>query len=150
MKTTLHITPRYAETDQMGVIHHATYLLYMEDARTAFLDELGMPYASIENAGYLSPVVSVEVNYGTSLVYGRSVEVTAWLSRVTPVKLEYSYEFRQGGEDATSKPNATAKSVHCLVRKGDFKPVSMKRAVPELYEKYVQAVEPSEQPAQGA
>lgn len=144
MKTTLTISPRYAETDQMGVVHHATYLLYMEDARTAFLDELGVPYASIEEAGYMSPVVSIEVNYGMSLVYGKPIQVIVWLSRVTPVKVEYSYEIYQDGQTADGKPCATAKSVHCLVGKQDFKPVSMKRAVPALYERYLQAIEPAE------
>ena len=48
----------------MAVVYHANYLLYFEDARTRFLEELGYPYARIEQAGYMSPVVSFEVRYG--------------------------------------------------------------------------------------
>ena len=45
------IKVRYGETDMMGVVYHANYLLYFEDARTAFLEAIGYPYARIEEAG---------------------------------------------------------------------------------------------------
>ena len=55
METSTEIEVRYAETDGMGVVYHANYLLYLEVARTDFLNKLGFPYADIEKAGYLSP-----------------------------------------------------------------------------------------------
>ena len=64
MKVCTPIAVRYAETDKMAVVYHANYLLYFEDARTHFLEKLGYPYEQIEQAGYLSPVVSFEVHYG--------------------------------------------------------------------------------------
>ena len=70
MKVCTAIPVRYAETDKMAVVYHANYLLYFEDARTRFLEELGYPYARIEQAGYMSPVVSFEVRYGEPLRYG--------------------------------------------------------------------------------
>ena len=51
MRVCTPITIRYAETDMMGVVYHANYLLYFEDARTAFLEAIGYPYARIEEAG---------------------------------------------------------------------------------------------------
>lgn len=51
MKVCTAIPVRYAETDKMAVVYHANYLLYFEDARTRFLEELGYPYARIEQAG---------------------------------------------------------------------------------------------------
>lgn len=70
MKVCTPITIRYAETDKMGVVYHANYLLYFEDARTHFLEANGFPYKKIEDAGYMSPVVSFTVNYGQPLRYG--------------------------------------------------------------------------------
>lgn len=63
--TTIHV--RYGETDMMGIVYHANYLLYFEDARTDFLETIGYPYARLEEAGYLSPVVNVDVSYGAPL-----------------------------------------------------------------------------------
>ena len=70
MRVCTPITIRYAETDMMGIVYHANYLLYFEDARTAFLEAVGYPYKKIEEAGYLSPVVGFAVDYGEPLRYG--------------------------------------------------------------------------------
>ena len=59
----------------MGIVYHANYLLYFEDARTAFLEAIGFPYRVIEEAGYLSPVVSFSVEYGEPLRYGETAVV---------------------------------------------------------------------------
>lgn len=48
METSTEIEVRYAETDGMGVVYHANYLVYLEVARTDFLNKLGFPYADIE------------------------------------------------------------------------------------------------------
>lgn len=45
---------RYGETDMMGVVYHANYILYFEDAREKYLAELGFPYADLEARGILS------------------------------------------------------------------------------------------------
>ena len=51
------ITVRYGETDMMGVVYHANYLLYFEDARVDFLNALGFSYNErLEAAGYISPI----------------------------------------------------------------------------------------------
>ncbi len=60
MRVCTPITIRYAETDMMGIVYHANYLLYFADARTRFLEAIGFPYAHIEQAGYLSPVTHFE------------------------------------------------------------------------------------------
>ena len=50
---------QYYETDQMGIIHHSNYIRWMEEARIAYMDELGFPYKKVEEAGIISPVLSV-------------------------------------------------------------------------------------------
>ena len=56
-------TAQYHETDQMGVIHHANYLKWMEEARIAFLDSVGLSYRGVEQGGIVSPVTAVTVEY---------------------------------------------------------------------------------------
>lgn len=58
------IKVRYGETDMMGVVYHANYLLYFEDARIDFLDALDFSYSEqIEDAGFMSPIHAVEIQY---------------------------------------------------------------------------------------
>ena len=141
-----NITPlaiRYADTDMMGVVYHANYLLYMEDARTAFLDAIGCPYEEIEQAGFMSPVLSLECSYGTPLRYGEKAVMVTWISKSSGVKTVYNYEvYKEGANFEEEKPLFTAKSTHCIVRRDDFAPVSIKREFPRLYEAYGRVVEP--------
>lgn len=142
MKVNTPITIRYAETDKMGVVYHANYLLYFEDARTHFLEELGYPYKKIEDAGYISPVVSVDIHYGTPLRYGDVAIVKTWICESKPTKTTYAYEvYRQGDDPETARPLCTGTSLHCLVDAETFKPQSIKRVCPELYELYEKVCE---------
>ena len=52
---------RYAETDQMGIAHHANYLIWCELARTDFMRDLGVRYRELEEGGLLLPVVDVRL-----------------------------------------------------------------------------------------
>ena len=142
MKVCTAIPVRYAETDKMAVVYHANYLLYFEDARTRFLEELGYPYARIEQAGYMSPVVSFEVHYGEPLRYADVAIVRTWVSESRGTKTTYSYEvFKQGDDMEVAKPCVTGTSTHCLVDANTFKPVSIKRTLPELFDLYERVCE---------
>lgn len=57
------IEVRYAETDQMGIVYHANYLIWMEVGRTALIKELGFSYAQLEADGALAPVIDLQVQY---------------------------------------------------------------------------------------
>lgn len=130
----------------MGVVYHANYLLYFEDARTAFLEAIGYPYARIEEAGFMSPVTHMECDYREPLRYGEGAVVRTRVVSSRPTKTVYAYEvFKEGQDMDADKPCCTGRSTHCLVDAATFKPVSLKRRVPELYERYAEALEPDEE-----
>lgn len=138
----ISIPVRYAETDKMGVVYHANYLIWFEIARTHFLDVIGYSYARIENEGYMAPVLSAELNYGSPLHYGESAVVTCRLIELSGVKTVFSYEvWREGQDRQTEKPSCTGRTTHCLVKEDSFKPISIKRKTPDLYEAYQNALE---------
>lgn len=139
------IRVRYAETDKMGVVYHANYLVYFEVARTEFLETLGQPYNKLEEAGYMSPVVDVRLSYGETLTYGDVAVVRTRVVKLTPVKTTYAYEvYKEGQTPGVDKPCCTGTSTHCLVDAKTFKPVSQKRVAPELYAAYQEVLEPQE------
>ena len=59
----IQIRVRYAETDQMGLLHHANYLVYFEQGRTELLRSRGLSYRDLEDRGYLLVLTKVEVRY---------------------------------------------------------------------------------------
>lgn len=136
------IKVRYAETDRMGIVYHANYLVWFEIARSEFLEKLGFPYEQMEEAGYMSPVVDVQLTYTTSLTYGDTAIVRTRVTKVSQVKTEYAYEvYKEGQKIGADKPCCTGKTTHCLVDGETFKPLSQKRAFPELYAAYQEAIE---------
>lgn len=137
------IQVRYAETDMMGIVYHANYLLYFEDARTAFLEAIGCPYKELEDAGLMSPVIHFECSYGTPLTYGDTAIVCTSVIESRATKTVYSYKvYKQGQNIGVDKPCCTGTSTHCVVDSTSFKPQNIKKVAPKLYERYLEVVEP--------
>jgi len=90
------IEVRYAETDQMGVVHHASYLIWLELARTALCRETGYDYIEIEAMGCLLVVSGVEMRYKAAVRYGDPVEVVCWVNRLRGRAIDFQYEIWNG------------------------------------------------------
>jgi acyl-CoA thioester hydrolase len=92
------IEVRYAETDQMGVVHHANYVIWFELARTRLCALSGVHYADIEKMGYLLMVTGVEVRYRRPARYGETVRLSCWAERLASRGVRFAYEVRRGEE----------------------------------------------------
>lgn len=87
-----HLGVRYGETDQMGVVHHANYLLYMEEARTAHMASVGCSYAGLEREGVGLPVRRTEVRYRAPARYEDELCVQTRVGRVGAASITFHYE----------------------------------------------------------
>ena len=142
MQVRTPIKVRYAETDMMGVVYHANYLLYFEEARTDFLDKVGFPFIEFEKRGYLCPVYAVDLQYGEPLRYGEDAFVLTTVAENRPTKTTYLQQvFRAGADPAVDKPLVSGHVTACIVEKETFKPISIKRRFPELFDYYQSIVE---------
>jgi len=92
------IEVRYAETDQMGVVHHANYVVWFELARTRLCALSGFHYADIEKMGYLLMVTGVEARYRQPARYGDVVQVVCWGELAGSRGLRFHYAVRKGEE----------------------------------------------------
>ncbi|MCZ2342564.1 MAG: acyl-CoA thioesterase [Bacteroidales bacterium] len=86
------IRVRYAETDRMGLLHHANYLVYFEQARTDLLRSLGATYREMEDQGFFLVITKVEVKYKAPAHYDDLLTIRTTVVRTTPVRLEHKYE----------------------------------------------------------
>tara|TARA_R100001377_G_scaffold39139_1_gene21843 strand:+ start:710 stop:1126 length:417 start_codon:yes stop_codon:yes gene_type:complete len=86
------IRVRYGETDQMGVVHHGNYALYLEMGRTEWLRKMGLSYNEMEKSGVMLPVISMSLNYKKSALYDEVVKVKTQLKKMPSVKIEFDYE----------------------------------------------------------
>ncbi len=90
------IEVRYAETDQMGIVHHANYLVWFEQARTRLCSEAGFHYAEIEKKGYLLLVTGASLTYRGPSRYGDEVDVACWVDRLGSRGVTFAYSVMRG------------------------------------------------------
>ncbi|KGX87552.1 acyl-CoA thioesterase [Pontibacillus litoralis] len=126
---------RYQETDQMGVVYHANYLVWFEIGRTDFIEELGFQYHEMELSGYMSPLIDADMQFKQPLRYGQTALVKTWLEAYDGLRVTYGYEVQTpDGQTAV-----TGHTKHVCVKKENFKPVSIRKVFPEWHEAYERA-----------
>lgn len=89
-ETTIRV--RYAETDRMGLLHHANYLVYFEQAHTDLLRSLGLTYKDMEDQGFLLVVTKVEVRFRRPARYDDLLTVRTTVEKTTMVRIDHRYE----------------------------------------------------------
>ena len=93
----IQVRVRYAETDRMGLLHHANYLVYFEQARTELLRDTGRSYRDLEDAGFFLVLAKAEVRYKLPARYDDVLTVRTTVVRTSPVRLEHRYEVLRDG-----------------------------------------------------
>jgi len=100
MTGVVDIRVRYAETDQMGRVHHRHFLVWAELGRTALMRAHGVSYAELEKQGVMLPVARVEVEYRGAAFYDELVRVETRVERVRSREIVFEYRFTRP-EDGT-------------------------------------------------
>ncbi len=104
------IRVRFAETDAMGIVHHSRYLPYLEEARVAYLRELGHPYTELRAEGVEHAVLECFVRYRAPLRFDDVVDVHLVLASASRTSFQLDYLLTVDGDI-----RATAGSVHGAV-----------------------------------
>jgi len=94
--TTTTLRVRFCETDLMGIVHHATYLVYFEAGRVEWLRRRGITYADWTARGVHVPVASAEVQYRAPSRFDDVLAIETTLSKLRSVSLDYTYRILRG------------------------------------------------------
>jgi acyl-CoA thioester hydrolase len=108
------IRVRYAETDRMGFLHHANYLVYFEQARTELLRAQGATYKDIEDGGFLLVLTRIEVRYRSPARYDDLLTIRTTVERMTWVRIDHKYEVHCAGRLVAEGSSTLA----CVDREG--------------------------------
>jgi acyl-CoA thioester hydrolase len=117
---------RYAETDAMGLAHHASYIVWLEQGRTELLRACGTSYRAIEAAGLFVVLTDLQARYVAPARYDDLVTVRAQLDGLRSRGLSFAYELRLAESGA---PLLTARTEHVFVARASGRPT---RAPTEL------------------
>ena len=119
---------RYAETDQMGVVYHANYLVWMEIGRSEYAKSVGLRYADLERAGYLMTVVEANVRYADAARYDEDIIVRTRVEAANPRMVTFHYEV-QNADTGRSLATGYTKHFFCTQTPAGLRPTKL----PEEY-----------------
>ena len=127
----------YYETDRMGVVHHSNYIRYMEEARTAWLQDINMPFSLLEENNITIPVLGVKCDYKYHVTFGDTIIINAFIKEYSGVRMTFGYEVR---DKQTDKIVLLAETKHCFTNK-DLRPINLKKFNQEFSDNFANLVE---------
>lgn len=89
---TTEVKVRYAETDQMGIVYYANYLVWFEVARTEYLLSEGLDYRKLESEGYFMAVLDAYCKYKAPARYGENLVIETYPCEVKNSSLKFNYK----------------------------------------------------------
>lgn len=90
---------RLSETDFTGIVHHSSYLLYFEEARTSAFREIGLLYEDLDKFGCMIAVTSASQNYKLPAFYDDFLSILTWLRKINSFVAVFDYSVRRGADE---------------------------------------------------
>jgi acyl-CoA thioester hydrolase len=107
---------RYAETDAMSIVHHASYIVYFEEGRSNYARQRGSDYASFERSGHYLAVSEINARYIKAARYGQQLTIACWIDEMKSRSLTFMYEIM---DSETREVLVTGYSKHiCITHDG--------------------------------
>lgn len=131
------IVVRYAETDQMGIVHHSVYPIWYEVARTDFIKKIGIAYSNMEKEGIMTPVVEVKSKYLRPAFYEEELTIETKIKQLNPAKIEFEYfVYKQN----INEPINIGVTLHAWTN-NNLKLINLKKTHPNIYKLVENALE---------
>ncbi|MFH0963110.1 MAG: thioesterase family protein [Planctomycetota bacterium] len=118
MKSQTEIRVRYVEVDQMGVVHHSQYFVYMEIARTEMLRATGLTYRDVETSGAYLVITRAECRYRQPARYDDELVIETEIERSTFTRIDHRYAIRRKRDGTLLAEGET--TLACVNREGEL------------------------------
>lgn len=122
----------YYETDKMGIVHHSNYIRFLEEARSRWMEELGIPMEKLEKEGYTIPTLEVDCKYKYHVTSGDTIIIEPYITEYNGVRMTVKYNVI---DEKTKNVVVDAYTKHCFTDR-NLKPVNMKKKNLEIYSKF--------------
>ncbi|MGG5461798.1 acyl-CoA thioesterase [Clostridium sp. B9] len=132
MKSKTRLKVRYAETDAMQVVHHASYYVYFECAREDFIKQFGIEYKDMEDMGIMMPLVETQCKYIDAARYGDNLIIETEYEILSPIKVGLKYSVIREDDN---KLLAIGKTMQTFVDSSTFRIINLKKTYSDLWNK---------------
>ncbi|NLU38175.1 MAG: acyl-CoA thioesterase [Bacteroidales bacterium] len=82
----------YPDTDQMGTVHHSNYVKYYETAHWQLFRSIGISYKSVEDAGYMLPVIRMNFHFRKTIGYDTLLTVHTTLKAIKGARIWFTHK----------------------------------------------------------
>ncbi len=104
---TTNVRVRYAETDRMGYVYYGNYATYYEVGRVEALRDLGLSYKSVEDKGFLLPVIDFSIKYFKPAFYDDLLTVKTVIKTLPSARIHFYYEIYNEKEEKLNQGETT-------------------------------------------
>ena len=122
----------YYETDRMGVVHHSNYIRFLEEGRCYWLEQIGMPFESMEEKGVTIPVLGVSCDYKHHVTFGDTIMIEMFVKEYSGVRMTVAYNITN---KETEQLIMVAETKHCFTNR-DLRPINLKKYAPGFSDKF--------------
>ena len=119
----------YYETDKMGVVHHSNYIRYLEEARSRWMEDLGISMESVEENGFTIPTLEVFCKYKSHVTSGDTIILEPKVTEFNGVRMKVEYKVI---DKNTGKEIIEAWTKHCFTDIA-LKPINIKKNNEKIY-----------------
>ena len=134
--TLTKVQSRYPDCDRMGIVHHAVYPLWIEEARMDWLTRAGIPFSLSQELGLNPTMVELNIRYLAPATYPQTVVIETRPGLTAPKKLELLYTLRDEAGQALSE----GRSFHIWTGRNN-RSCDVEQNFPEIYARLLAAAE---------
>ncbi|MDF2523162.1 MAG: putative thioesterase [Clostridiales bacterium] len=120
---------RYAQIDQLGIVHHSNYPIWFEAARNDYFNKAGIPSSKIAALGFFLPLSHLNCEFKSPAKYQNQIVIITNMIDLSYVKLKFEYKILNR---INEKIIATGKTVHVWTNR-NVEPINIKKAAPEIF-----------------
>ena len=131
------IRVRYKETDQMGAVYYANYLVWFEVGRVEFMRSLGLSYKELEQAGILLPVIESHCYYKQSAKYDDLLAVRTGIEKMSGARISFVYHIIRKEDEVLL---AEGRTLHAFADVKTLRPLNLKKHYTKYYESFLKCL----------
>ena len=135
MHSKTYLTVRYAETDKMGIAHHSNYPVWYEVGRTDYIKMFGISYSEIIKVGVMMPLTNLSCCFKYPAYYEDKIIIRTWVIGLRAAQIQFTYTVKKINNDGSETELGYGTTEQGIVDSKTFKPCSLRKRMPELYEK---------------
>ena len=127
-----HFRVSYSDTDQMGFMHHSSYLKYYETARWELFRSIGIPYKSIEDEDIIFPVTEASIRYIKPARYDQDITVDTTIKSFRGPRVIFEYRAANENSETINEARITVASVKKSTGKACSPPKKLLEKIKDL------------------